>query len=81
VLYFFLVGVGFGVDFIVLYMAQEAGLALHHAPFGVLCVGYLLATEALSILENLAKLDITVPFLNRFLRALRERISDKGEEK
>ena len=78
VFYFVLVGVGFGVDFIVLYMAEEAGFLLHHAPFGILCVCYLLATEALSILENLAELDITVPFLNKFLKAFRERISEKG---
>jgi len=77
--YFVLIGIGFGVDFIIMESLNifDAEFYIPHM-FGTLSVCYLLATEALSILENLGEMGIEVPYLSKGVEKMRNKISEKG---
>lgn len=75
VFYFFLVSVAFGFD----YMIHEASLIIgfefqYPAIFGILSICYLLSTELISILENLEKIGIIVPFVTNALKIFRDKL-------
>lgn len=77
--YFVLIGVAFGVDYLLSESLHwfDVGFQMPHM-FGSLAICYLLTTEAISILENLGEMGIDVPFLSRYIKKLRDRISEKG---
>lgn len=81
VFYFFMVAVGFGFDYMIYEMVNVLDINIDYTGiFGILSVCYLLSTEFISILENLEKINITVPFLTNALKVLREKIEQKGSE-
>jgi len=79
--YFVLIGVAFGVDYIISESLSllDWGLELPHM-FGALTVCFLITTEAISILENLGEMGIEVPFLSKAIKRVRDKISEKGGE-
>jgi toxin secretion/phage lysis holin len=81
--YVVLVVVAFGVDLIIGYVAGMMGWEMTFFPLGKLSIIYLISTEAISILENLAELGVEVPLLSRGVRAFRDKIdkeAKKGEK-
>ncbi|MCL2704090.1 MAG: phage holin family protein [Defluviitaleaceae bacterium] len=79
--YFVLIGVAFGIDYLVAEVAVHIGLGVElPAFFGMLSVCYLLSTEGISILENLGELGIEVPFLSKFIHLVRNKIEEKGDK-
>lgn len=80
VFYFFLVGVGFGMDFMVHTATMSLGVDFAYpAMFGIFSIYYLLSTELISILENLAKIGVEIPLLTRALKGFRKRLEDLEE--
>jgi len=79
--YFALVGVAFLIDLVVYYVGTHFGWHIAFHPFSVLSLGYLIATEAVSILDNLAECGVEVPLLSRYIRSFKNKISSKGEIK
>lgn len=79
---FVLVGVGYGIDYIVVVAKDIVGLDVNYPPcvFGMLTLCYLLSTEGISILENLSEIGVEVPFLNRTLALLRDKANKKGDK-
>lgn len=76
VAYIFLVGVAWGIDFLILEIHQEVHLQLDWSPFfGVFAMCYLILTEAISIMENAQKMGIEIPFLTSALKSFREKVS------
>ena len=74
--YILLVGVAWGVDFLILEIDRAINLPLTWGPyFGVFAMCYLILTEGVSILENAAKMDIHIPFLTSALKSFRAKIS------
>lgn len=74
--YIFMVGVAWGIDFLILEMHYTVNLPLDWSPFfGVFAMCYLILTEGISILENIQKMGIEIPFLTSALRSFREKIS------
>jgi toxin secretion/phage lysis holin len=78
--FFVLVGVAFGVDYMIDYMAGIIGWSIHFHPIGIMAICYLISTEAISILENLAELGVEVPLLSRTVKSFRDKI-DAGAAK
>ncbi|MCL2577987.1 MAG: phage holin family protein [Defluviitaleaceae bacterium] len=81
--YVVLVMVALGVDLVIGYAAGPLGWDMSNFSLGKLSIFYLVSEEAISILENLAKLDVEVPFLSRGVKVFRDRIDKqvKGESK
>ncbi len=76
---FFLVAVAFMFDFVIMETTHIVGLNLQwQAIFGIFSVCYLIATEGISILENLSELGITIPFLTEVLKRFRDKVSQKA---
>jgi toxin secretion/phage lysis holin len=78
--YVVLVVVAFGVDIVIAYVASALGWDMNIFPLGKLSIIYLISTEAISILENLAELGAEVPLLSRGVKAFRDKI-DKEVKK
>jgi len=77
----FLVGVAWGIDFMILEADKAFNLPLSWGPFlGVFALCYLILTEGISILENVEKMGINIPFLTTALKSFREKVS-KGPQK
>lgn len=85
IFYFFLVLVSFGFDYMIHETSQLIGFTFQYpAIFGILSVCYLLSTELISILENLEKIGIIVPFVTNALKIFKDQldpISQKEENK
>jgi len=76
----FLVGVAWGIDFMILEADKTFNLPMQWGPyFGMFALCYLILTEGLSILERIEKMGIHVPFLTSALKSFREKIS-KGPQ-
>ena len=76
--YVFLVGVAWGIDFMILEADKTFGLPLTWGPyFGLFALCYLILTEGISILENAEKMGIRIPFLTSALKSFRKKI-EKG---
>ena len=72
----FLVGVAWGIDFMILEADKAFNLPLNWGPFfGVFALCYLILTEGISILENVEKMGINIPFLTTALKSFREKVS------
>ena len=77
----FLVGVAWGIDFMILEADKTFNLPLQWGPyFGLFALCYLILTEGISILESAEKMGINIPFLTSALKSFREKIS-KGPPK
>ena len=72
----FLVGVAWGIDFMILEADKTFDLPLQWGPyFGLFALCYLILTEGISILENAEKMGIHIPFLTSALKSFREKVS------
>ena len=77
----FLVGVAWGIDFMILEADKTFDLPLQWGPyFGLFALCYLILTEGISILESADKLGVNIPFLTSALKSFREKIT-KGPPK
>lgn len=75
VFYFFMVAVGFGMDFMIHTATELLGMSFSYpAVFGIFSVCYLLSTELISITENLAKIGIRIPLMTSALLLFREQL-------
>jgi phage-related holin len=63
-----------GVDYMIDHMANIIGWEMAIHPVGVLAISYLIFSEAVSVLENLAELGVEVPLLSRAIKTFRDRI-------
>jgi toxin secretion/phage lysis holin len=80
--YVALVAVAFGVDLVIGYLASSFGWEIGFFPIGKLAIFYLISTEAISILENLAELGVEVPLLSRYVKVFRDKIDKQaGKDK
>ena len=71
-----LVGVAWGIDFMILEADKTFNLPLTWGPyFGLFAICYLILTEGISILENAEKMGIHIPFLTSALRIFREKVA------
>ena len=76
VAYIILVGVAWGIDFMILEADKAFNLPLTWGPyFGVFAICYLILTDGISILENADQMDIHIPFLTSALRTFREKVA------
>lgn len=84
IFYFFLVMVAFGFDYMIHETSQLLGLTFQYpAIFGILSICYLLSTELISILENLEKIGIYVPFVTNALKTFKDQLDqtyNKGDD-
>jgi len=72
----FLVGVAWGIDFMILEADKSFNLPMEWGPyFGLFALCYLIVSEGISILENAEKMGIHIPFLSSALKSFREKIS------
>jgi len=72
----FLVGVAWGIDFMILEAYKTFDLTMQWGPyFGLFALCYLILTEGISILENAEKMGINIPFLTSALKSFREKVS------
>jgi toxin secretion/phage lysis holin len=76
---FVVVGVALGVDILVSLGTREIGLQVPNTAFGILALCYLISTEAISILENLAEIGVNVPFLGKAIKVIRGKIGQDEE--
>ena len=71
-----LVGVAWGIDFMILEADKTFNLPMQWGPyFGLFALCYLILTEGISILENAEKMGIHIPFLTSALKSFREKVS------
>lgn len=77
------VAVGFGLDYIIQYLANSIELRVNiPAFFGVLVTVWLIINEWVSILENLAKIGVPLPkFLLSALAVIGKMVEQQGETK
>jgi len=72
----FLVGVAWGIDFMILEADKAFNLPMHWGPyFGLFALCYLILSEGISILENAEKMGVNIPFLTSALKNFRKKIS------
>ena len=72
----FLVGVAWGIDFMILEADKAFNLPMQWGPyFGMFALCYLIVSEGVSILESAEKMGISIPFLTSALKSFREKIS------
>jgi len=77
----FLVGVAWGIDFMILEADKAFNLPLQWGPyFGLFALCYLILSEGISILESVAKMGVKIPFLTTALKSMREQLS-KGPQR
>ena len=80
--YIFLVGIAWGIDFMILEADKALDLPMEWGPyFGVFALCYLILTEGISILESAEKMGIHIPFLTSALKTFREKVSKGPAEK
>ncbi len=79
--YFALVCVGISVDYILYSALQQLGISNEITMlFGLIVTVWLIINELISILENLAKIDVPIPnFLTKIIKKLKTTIEDKTE--
>ena len=76
----FLVGVAWGIDFMILEADKAFSLPMQWGPyFGLFALCYLILSEGISILENIDKMGVNIPFLTTALKYLKAKIS-KGPQ-
>ena len=80
VCYFVMVTVAFGVDYLIVHAAGLIGFSVDLHPVCTLAMFYLIMTESISILENLAEIGVEVPLLSRLTKVFRDKI-DRANEK
>ena len=77
----FLVGVAWGIDFMILEADKAFNLPMQWGPyFGLFALCYLILSEGISILENAEKMGVNIPFLTSALKTFRTKISKQLEE-
>lgn len=71
--------VGFGVDFIILYLTKNSGMQFDYPPvFGMIVTIFLTINELLSITENLGRIGVPLPkFLVKVVTKLKELADEK----
>ncbi len=80
--YFFLVGLAFGIDYMIFQFGVEFNVHFAwNGVFGILSVCYLISTEGISILENLQEIGVAVPFLSTILHTVKQKIEKEAESK
>lgn len=79
--YILVIGVAMVVDYIILYVTAEAGIAMPvKAFFGLLVTVWYILNELLSIIENAGRMDAQVPeWLMKYIAVLKNRIDSQGE--
>ena len=79
--YMVAVCVGFGVDFIILYIMNNIGVHLQYPPvFGMIVTIFLTINELLSITENLGTIGVPLPkFLIKIISKLKDMAEEKGD--
>lgn len=79
--YFALVCVGISVDYILYSALQQLGISNEITMlFGLIVTVWLIINELISILENLAKIDVPIPnFLTKIIKKLKTTVEDKTE--
>lgn len=77
--YFALVCVGISVDYILYSALQQLGISNEITMlFGLIVTVWLIINELISILENLAKIDVPIPnFLTKIIKKLKTTVEDK----
>jgi len=76
----FLVGVAWGIDFMILEADKTFHLPMQWGPyFGLFALCYLIVAEGISILENAEKMGISIPFMSSALKIFREKLA-KGPQ-
>lgn len=74
-LYFFLIATAFMFDVTIKIATEHFSIDIDYPPtFGMLSVFYLLSTELISILQNLAEVDVKIPFLIAAIDKFKEKI-------
>jgi len=77
----FLVGVAWGIDFMILEADKTFNLPMNWGPyFGLFALCYLILSDGISIIENIDKIGVNIPFLTSALKYLKEKIS-KGPQR
>ena len=72
----FLVGVAWGIDFMVLEADKAFNLPMQWGPyFGVFAICYLILAEGLSTMQSAEQMGIRIPFLTTALVKLKEKLS------
>ena len=72
----FLIGVAWGIDFMILEADKAFNLPMEWGPFfGIFALCYMILTEGISILESAEKMGIYIPFLTSALKSFREKVS------
>jgi len=78
----FLVGVAWGIDFMILEADKTFNLPMQWGPyFGSFALCYLILSDGISILENAEKMGVNIPFLTSALKSFRQKISKGLKEK
>ena len=76
--YSFLLTVAFLFDYVILEVADTIGFQVSFCSiFGLLTLCYLIATESISVLENLEEIGIQIPFLSKTLKIFKDKIEEK----
>ena len=78
----FLVGVAWGIDFMILEADKTFDFPMQWGPyFGLFALCYLILTEGISILEKAEIMGVYVPFLTSALKNFRKKISKGPPER
>lgn len=80
--YLCVIAVAMIVDYIILHVAAEAGIAVSvKAFFGLLVAVWYILNEALSIIENVGRMDkgIVPEWLMKYIAVLKNKIDSQGE--
>jgi len=72
----FLVGVAWGIDFMILEADKTFNLPMQWGPyFGIFALCYLILSDGISILESVEKMGVNIPFLTSALKTFRSKLS------
>ena len=78
----FLVGMAWGIDFLIMEADKVFYLPFTWQPyFGVFALIYLILTEGISILESAERMGIHIPFLTSALKTFREKVAKGPTQK
>lgn len=77
-----LVGVGVIVDVLLMYAAEQVGIVLNFGyAVGSLAAVWLICNELISVLENVADIDVKLPpFLMRIIHSLKGQVESQAED-
>ena len=81
--FFLLLLLGLGLDIAVGYFASGAlGISMpFNSPFGLMVCAWIVFTEAISVTENLSRLNVPIPaFLSKWLKITRDGIDISGDD-